>query len=170
MELTQRHGFRGVSYRDLADRIGIKSAAIHYHFPKKSDLGEALALHYYDLDIAYLQKGDAYGPEARIDHFVQLFSDTLDKDLFCLFASAASDRGDVPGEMNRQAERFFEYATEWIAEAISEAKSLDKTVSIPLASEFVGLIYGVFLMSHNGRGKSFFEETVSTYRASRIGV
>ena len=35
-------GYNGFSYRDLAGQIGIKTASIHYHFPTKGDLGEAL--------------------------------------------------------------------------------------------------------------------------------
>ena len=35
-------GYNAVSYRDIAAEMGIKSASLHYHFPKKADLGAAL--------------------------------------------------------------------------------------------------------------------------------
>ena len=35
-------GYNAVSYRDIAAEMGIKSASLHYHFPKKEDLGVAL--------------------------------------------------------------------------------------------------------------------------------
>jgi len=41
-DLVQARGFDAFSYRDLAERIGIRAASIHYHFPAKEDLGVAL--------------------------------------------------------------------------------------------------------------------------------
>ncbi|MGO9147870.1 MAG: TetR/AcrR family transcriptional regulator [Desulfomonilia bacterium] len=35
-------GFNGFSYADIAVSLGIKNAAIHYHFPAKCDLGLAI--------------------------------------------------------------------------------------------------------------------------------
>lgn len=39
-------GYDGFSYADLAEVVGIRKASIHYHFPKKSDLGLALMQRY----------------------------------------------------------------------------------------------------------------------------
>ena len=41
-DLLQTQGFENFSYRDLSERLGITKASIHYHFPKKEDLGVAL--------------------------------------------------------------------------------------------------------------------------------
>lgn len=40
--LVQEVGWASFSFRDLADRVGIRSPSIHYHFPTKADLGVAL--------------------------------------------------------------------------------------------------------------------------------
>ena len=37
-----RQGYNGFSYADIAVSLGIKNAAIHYHFPSKCDLGLAV--------------------------------------------------------------------------------------------------------------------------------
>ncbi len=42
MKLFYEHGFRGFSYGDIAGPLGIKPAAIHYHFASKDDLGVAI--------------------------------------------------------------------------------------------------------------------------------
>jgi TetR/AcrR family transcriptional repressor of nem operon len=39
-------GFNGFSYKHIAEQLGVKNAAIHYHFPAKSDLGTALVERY----------------------------------------------------------------------------------------------------------------------------
>ena len=45
-EFIQTVGYDGFSYRDIADRVGIKSASVHYYFPSKSDLALAVARQY----------------------------------------------------------------------------------------------------------------------------
>lgn len=41
-ELLQRRGYNAFSYQHIAVQLGIRNAAIHYHFPGKEDLGVAL--------------------------------------------------------------------------------------------------------------------------------
>lgn len=40
--LLQDRGFNAFSYNHIAKPLGIKNAAVHYHFPAKADLGVAL--------------------------------------------------------------------------------------------------------------------------------
>ena len=42
----RRGGYNAVSFRDLAGDANIKSSSVHYHFPKKEDLGVALIERY----------------------------------------------------------------------------------------------------------------------------
>ena len=37
--LLQDRGFNGFSYANIASELGVKNAAIHYHYPSKEDLG-----------------------------------------------------------------------------------------------------------------------------------
>ena len=46
--LLQEKGFNGFSYAHIATELGVKNAAIHYHFPTKEALMEALAEPYID--------------------------------------------------------------------------------------------------------------------------
>lgn len=41
-QLMRRRGFNGFSYQDIARPLGIRNAAIHYHFPTKADLAVEL--------------------------------------------------------------------------------------------------------------------------------
>jgi TetR/AcrR family transcriptional regulator, transcriptional repressor for nem operon len=42
MEMIQTKGYNAFSYQDLAERLNIRKASIHYHFPTKEDLGVGL--------------------------------------------------------------------------------------------------------------------------------
>lgn len=39
--LIQLYGYQGFSYKQIADKLNVRNAAIHYHFPAKADLGTA---------------------------------------------------------------------------------------------------------------------------------
>ena len=41
-QLMLQRGLNGFSYRDISGPLGVKNAAIHYHFPNKMDLIKAL--------------------------------------------------------------------------------------------------------------------------------
>lgn len=45
-EILEQKSFAAFSYQDLADRLGVTKASIHYHFPTKDDLGVALLEHF----------------------------------------------------------------------------------------------------------------------------
>lgn len=58
--LLQSRGFHAFSYHHIASQLGVKNAAIHYHFPSKIDLAVAIV--------------------ARYRHRFERWSETLDKD------------------------------------------------------------------------------------------
>src|SRR5437899_2046581 len=47
--LIQTKGFNAFSYKDISEIVGIKTSSIHYYFPTKSDLGQAVVKMHIDL-------------------------------------------------------------------------------------------------------------------------
>jgi TetR/AcrR family transcriptional repressor of nem operon len=47
-KLLLQRGFNGFSYQHIATQLGLRTAAIHYHFAGKDDLGIALVRRYRD--------------------------------------------------------------------------------------------------------------------------
>ena len=45
-ELVQTRGLNAMSYADIAERLDITKASLHYHFPSKADLVRALVARY----------------------------------------------------------------------------------------------------------------------------
>ena len=60
---VQDLGYSGLSFRELAKDVGIKSASIHYYFPSKGELGAALASRYTEHYAEYFRR--ATGARAR---------------------------------------------------------------------------------------------------------
>jgi TetR/AcrR family transcriptional repressor of nem operon len=51
-ELLIRHGYRGTSFRNIADRLDITTTNIHYHFGNKEKLVEEVLRDYVDAAVA----------------------------------------------------------------------------------------------------------------------
>ena len=52
--LWQHRGYNAFSYHHIAVQLGIRNAAIHYHFPGKEDLGVELIRRYRDLSLIHI--------------------------------------------------------------------------------------------------------------------
>ena len=65
LQLLMQRGMNGFSYRDISEPLGIKNAAVHYHFPSKAKLIKSLIRESHQA----LRKGTAefmaYGGAAR---------------------------------------------------------------------------------------------------------
>lgn len=45
LPLMIERGYNAFSYADITERLEIRKASIHYHFPNKSDLGRAVVVY-----------------------------------------------------------------------------------------------------------------------------
>lgn len=119
--LIQTRGYNGFSYRDIANAIGIKSASIHYHFPTKCELGQAVAARYCDLFSQLLKaiSQDSPSAQAMLESYVGLFRDTLvERERLCLCGMLAGEVETVPEAVKKEIVRFFNQQNTWLAETI----------------------------------------------------
>src|SRR5690348_8236737 len=79
---VQAHGYNALSFRNLADEVGIKSASVHYHFPTKGDLAAALARRYTEDGAAYLQQllATSLDPVWCMARYVEIYREALVND------------------------------------------------------------------------------------------
>ena len=99
-------GYHGFSFRDVAADVGIKSASVHYHFPTKAALAEALTERYQD---RALQKiGAPQSPVEAFDRAAALFRHAIAvEDRMCLCGLFGAERGGLPAEVAQATERYF---------------------------------------------------------------
>jgi TetR/AcrR family transcriptional repressor of nem operon len=124
-ELTQTRGYNGFSFRDLAHRIGIKTASIHYWFPSKSDLGRDLMARYRKEFAATLAVIEARtsDPKRRLKGFVELFRSTLRAgNRMCLCGMLAVEYETLPRAVQVEIEAFFDDCEKWLARILEEGR------------------------------------------------
>jgi AcrR family transcriptional regulator len=123
--LLLQRGINGFSYRDIAEPLGVKNAAIHYHFPSKMDLIKALIEDNY----AVLRKGTAefmaYGGPAR-PQLEGLFEFTRHQCAcgrpVCMVGALSIDFEELSEGARRALDRFMQDSLAWLAKVLETGR------------------------------------------------
>ena len=123
--LIQTRGYNAMSYRDLADQIGIKTSSIHYYFPAKEDLGRAVMVHYRQGIRSALAGIDAKTPDPRvkIERYVGLFRETVQLGCICLGGMLATDFTTLPQGVQTEVRNFFSENEAWLANVLETGRT-----------------------------------------------
>ena len=125
--LLLERGFNAFSYQHLARELGIKPAAIHYHYPSKDDLGTALVAR----QLRRLRKWRGLprvtnlGPAQQLDALLAVYENHLGHDRrVCLFGALAADFRTLPAAMQAELRTFNRELTEWLAEVLAVGRAM----------------------------------------------
>jgi TetR/AcrR family transcriptional regulator, transcriptional repressor for nem operon len=156
-ELIQVRGYNGFSFHQLAAAVGIKTASIHYHFPSKAALGQALARRYTTDFIAALGDPDAGTLESNLKRYVGLFRSSLQKGRMCLCGMIGAEVADVPVEVAAEARAFFDANEVWLVRLFERAGAT-RGVSRGKARLLVSTLEGAMLMARVREDVALFDE------------
>lgn len=120
--LIRTRGYSAFSYADLAERVGIRKASIHHHFPTKETLGAVLIDEYLERFTAELKalaarKLDTAG---RLNVYGDFFAAGLRDGMMPLCGALASDVAFLPKSMQVRVDRFFKLHLEWLENVLAE--------------------------------------------------
>ncbi len=124
--LVQERGFNGFSYADVAKQLGVTKAALHYHFPGKAELGEALIERYarrFGEALAAVNERDI-DPADKLRAYAQLYAEVFSDDRMCLCGMLAADYATLPEPMRERVVRFFDDNEVWLAHVLEEGRSI----------------------------------------------
>ena len=120
--LIQTRGYSAFSYQDIADRLGIRKASIHYHFPSKTDLGTAVVDRYaarFGDALAAIAADQSQASMAMLDFYVEPyleFANTPDK--ICLCGALAGEILALPPEFRSRVDGFFRTHQAWLTDIL----------------------------------------------------
>jgi TetR/AcrR family transcriptional regulator, transcriptional repressor for nem operon len=122
--LVQSCGFNGFSYADVAAELGVTKASLHYHFPGKAELGEALINRYAQRFAEALVGIDAECADARqkLDRYAQLYALVLKDQRMCLCGMLAADYTTLPPAMRQAVVSFFDDNQAWLQKVLEEGR------------------------------------------------
>ncbi len=123
--LLQDKGFNGFSYAHISSELGVKNAAIHYHFPSKEDLSIAVIQRYrerFKLGINNSRVKDL-APEAKLDWFFSIYSAwRADKGKVCLVGSMEAEFNSIPEGVQAEVQALHKELLVWLESTLVEGR------------------------------------------------
>ena len=164
-QAIKREGFRSMSFRTLADEVGVKSSSVHYHFPTKEDLAEAVIRSYTQAFGDALKAIDHSESSlvGKIDAFNELFAAVVAHDDICLCGMMAAEVSSLNDSARAALKDFFRTSEGWLENVFeAHASELDSPLSAKeLARVFLAGLEGATLIDRVDSG----DDRLAAYRA-----
>ena len=124
-DLLQYRGFNGFSYAHIASGLGVKNAAIHYHFPTKEDLSRAVIKRYRDRFQLWVNNSRVkdLSPEKKLDWFLSIYNDMrLDQGKVCLVGSMEVEYNTIPEGLQEEVAALHRELLAWLEAMLAEGR------------------------------------------------
>ena len=169
---VRERGFDGFSYADLAQSIGIRKASIHYHFPTKANLSEALMTRYHKTLEEVCAQIDAKHDTgaARLAAIIDVYRNALnDGQTLCLCVAFVGSRESLSDEMKSGITAFRAMMVDWLATTF-ERGQVDSSIANVLspgqeARSTLALLEGAHLAARADESVEVFDQAVALLRA-----
>jgi TetR/AcrR family transcriptional repressor of nem operon len=172
MELIQTRGFSAISYQDISDRLAIRKASIHYHFPSKADLGIAVVEAYAAALKAHMDAiiaDDALTSIAMFDRYCQPFRQlAATPDKICLCGALAGEILALPEPMRPIVKAFFAVHEAWLEKMLArgiERGEVRKDIDPAGAARLIFTsLQGALLVHRTADGRDQVEDVIATIK------
>lgn len=168
---AQAHGYNGLSFRELAKVVGIKSASLHYHFPTKGDLGAELARRYReDAAAAFAEVSARFADVgARLRAYAAIFRQALENDnRMCMCGFMAAEYDDLPDPVKAEVQAFADVNVNWLASILAEADAGGETAHRRRAHAIFAAVGGAQLAARSRGDISLYDAIIDDYRAAGL--
>ncbi len=165
----RQKGYNGVSFRELADDLGIKSASVHYYFRKKEDLGLALMRRYSDRFFTALNRRAARAktPAEKLKVFCDVYRDALvSSDAICLGGMLGAETCALPDIVAKEVAGFFQANIDWLANELPANWTLAERKA--RAGQVVATLQGLMMVSTSLGDQALFDRSVERLRSDML--
>ena len=165
---VQDRGYNGLSFRELAKEVGIKSASIHYYFESKGDLGAAVATQYTADFKAYLDGliTEGLDPAECVRRYADVFRTTLlNENRMCLGGIMAAEHKELPPEVQAAVVAFSKMNVDWLVKVLSLRKK-PRVSALTLERHALAIYAGVEgaqLVARGFEDVSKYDEVMEAY-------
>lgn len=178
LELIQTKGYSAISYQDISDRLGIRKASIHYHFPAKADLGIAVIEAYSGALQAHLRgfiDDERLTTADLFTHYCGPFRQfAATPDTICLCAALAGEILVLPEAMRRSVKAFFAMHEAWLeamlVRGVARGEVSPDVDPRGVARAVFAALQGALLMRRTTGDPAQLEEVIATARTLFLGL
>jgi TetR/AcrR family transcriptional repressor of nem operon len=174
--LVQVRGFNGFSYADVAAELSITKASLHYHFPSKAELGEALIARYAERFAHALAAIDAnltLAP-AKLDAYANLYAEVLRQERMCLCGMLAAEYQTLASPIRDAVLAFLDDNEAWLALVLEHGREDGSlrfgNTAADTARSIISGLEGAMLMARPYGAIDRFETTAAQLLAGLAGT
>jgi len=139
-ELLLTRGYNAFSYQHISSALGVRNAAIHYHYPKKTDLGVALIQRYRRRFQRFIEAQLALTPAQQLEQYYSLTDAYFERDQqICPSGILTTEYQTLPEEMQQEANAFVDEMRDW-AVSIAARGRADGSMRYAGTPEAMGLL------------------------------
>lgn len=139
-QLLLTRGFNAFSYQHISSELGVRNAAIHYHYPKKTDLGVALIQRYRRRFQRFVDAQHTLAPQQQLERYFTLTDAYFEHDQqICPSGILTTEYQTLPTEMQAEANAFVDEMRDW-AVRIAEAGRADGSMHYGGSPQAMGLL------------------------------
>lgn len=124
-DLIRLRGYNAFSYQDISQPLGIKNAAVHYHFPAKEQLAATVvqeAREQFETLTAKMQAKNMT-EQQQFDRFLKIYTDSLKENKICLPASLGSDFYTISPAIQEKVTALVETILSWLAALLKSGRT-----------------------------------------------
>jgi len=163
--LIQRFGANGMSYKDIAEAVGIRKASVHTHFPKKDDLLAALLDRYNDRMNREIHKivTSEKNSETKLRQYCEMYEATLRsgaQDKVCLCAMIGAELATLRHPLVERVCKFYEDNETQLAAILTEGREKGEFHFSGHSDDLAELVFsllegGMLIARANGGAEKF---------------
>ncbi len=125
--LLQERGYNGFSYKHISERLGVRNAAVHYHYPAKADLGEAMVHRFRARFAHWVQHLDSKyngNPVKLLDGFIAIPRSYMKRsDMVCPLGVLESNFNILPEPMQRETVHLGRDMRTWLTGLLEKGRA-----------------------------------------------
>lgn len=126
-DLLLRRSYNAFSYQHISVQLGIRNAAIHYHFPSKADLGAELIKRYRERFSIWIQQLEDSTDDAwkLLQGYFQLYAHYLEAEggsKACPSGVLGIEFGAIPDQMKEETRMMLAEIYEWLISVLQRGR------------------------------------------------
>jgi len=145
--LIREKGFNAFSYADIAAVLEIRNAAIHYHFPTKSLLGQAVIYEELIRVEGYRYRNAGMGSDLQLKQLVEMFYHNSRRNAICLMGALTPEYATFDEGMQDMLRKLCVAIREWVSDCLEEARKEGRLQFSGSADDRAALVVSTLLAS-----------------------
>lgn len=133
-------GYAALSYQQISSVLGVRNAAIHYHFPHKTDLGVALIQRYRRRFARFIEQAQALSATHQLVDYFALSTQYFSRDRqLCPSGVLSTEFPALPEAMQSEALAFIDEMRHWAIDIARRGKE-EGSMRYPGTPEAMGAL------------------------------